>query len=84
MALFGKTPNNGVMNRNQKGNIRDYANISQLVCPANLDNLNAVFINDGLAQSERLQKLNQIAISQCKFCYKLIPDYWTLNEDGED
>lgn len=44
--------------------MRDYANASQLICLANLENLNAVFINDGLPQSERLTKLNQIAISQ--------------------
>ncbi len=65
MALFGKTAkqwrdeNPGI-----KGNMRDYANASQLICLANLENLNAVFINDGLPQSERLTKLNQIAISQ--------------------
>ena len=65
MALFGKTAKqwrDG--NPKEKGNIRDYANVSQLVCLANLENLNAVFINDGLEQSERLVKLNQIAISQ--------------------
>ena len=50
----------------KKGNLRDHANASQLVCLANLENLNAVFINDGLAQSQRLLKLNQIAISQMK------------------
>ncbi len=44
--------------------MRDYANASQLICLANLENLNAVFISDGLEQSERLAKLNQIAISQ--------------------
>lgn len=50
----------------KKGNLRDHANASQLVCLANLENLNAVFINDGLVQRERLEKLNQIAISQMK------------------
>ena len=49
-----------------KGNIRDYANVSQLVCLSNLENLNAVFINEGISQSERLAKLNAIAISQMK------------------
>lgn len=44
--------------------MRDDANASQLICLANLENLNAVFINDGLPQSDRLAKLNQIAISQ--------------------
>ena len=41
-----------------------YANVSQLVCLSNLENLNAVFINEGLSQAERLAKLNSIAISQ--------------------
>ena len=49
-----------------KGNIRDYANVSQLVCLSNLENLNAVFINEGIPQAERLAKLNAIAISQMK------------------
>lgn len=65
MALFGKTAKQWRdQNSDKKGNIRDYANASQLICLANLENLNAVFINDGLTQSERLKKLNQIAISQ--------------------
>ncbi|MCF6174987.1 MAG: KilA-N domain-containing protein [Victivallaceae bacterium] len=67
MALFGKTAKQWRdENPKEKGNIRDYANVSQLVCLANLENLNAVFINDGLEQSDRLVKLNQIAISQMK------------------
>jgi len=67
MALFSKTAKEWRdENPKEKGNIRDYANVSQLVCLANLENLNAVFINDGLEQSERLIKLNQIAISQMK------------------
>ena len=67
MALFGKTAKQWRdENPMEKGNIRDYANVSQLVCLANLENLNAVFINDGLPQSERLVKLNQIAIQQMK------------------
>ena len=43
-----------------------YANVSQLVCLSNLENLNAVFINEGVPQTERLAKLNTIAISQMK------------------
>lgn len=46
------------------GNIRDYATINQLICFSNLENLNAVFINEGLSQYERLEKLNLIAIQQ--------------------
>ena len=47
-----------------KGNIRDYATINQLICLSNMENLNAVFINEGMPQPERLHKLNQIAIQQ--------------------
>jgi len=65
MALFGKTAKQWrVANPNEKGNIRDYANGAQLVCLANMENLNAVFINDGLPQHKRIERLNQIAISQ--------------------
>ena len=67
MALFGKTAKQWRdENSDKKGNIRDYANVSQLVCLANMENLNAVFINEGLEQQERLVRLNQIAISQMK------------------
>ena len=51
-------------NPNLDGNIRDYATMNELICLANLENLNSVFINEGLKQSERLEKLNKIAISQ--------------------
>ena len=65
MALFGMTAKQWRdSNPESKGNIRDYANVSQLVCLSNLENLNAVFINEGLPQAERLAKLNAIAISQ--------------------
>jgi len=65
MALFGKTAKQWRdENPDEKGNIRDYANVSQLVCLANLENLNAVFIGEGMPQHERLKKLNQIAIGQ--------------------
>ncbi len=47
-----------------KGNIRDYATINELICLSNMENLNAVFIEQGMSQSERLVKLNQIAIHQ--------------------
>ncbi|MDO9537321.1 MAG: KilA-N domain-containing protein [Thermoplasmata archaeon] len=67
MALFGKTAAQWrAENPDKEGNIRDYANISQLVCLANLENLNSVFINEGLKQTERLTRLNQIAIKQMK------------------
>lgn len=49
-----------------KGNIRDYASINELICLSNMESLNAVFINQGISQGERLLKLNQIAIQQMK------------------
>ena len=47
-----------------KGNIRDYATINELICLSNMENLNAVFIEQNMSQRERLVKLNQIAIHQ--------------------
>ena len=47
-----------------KGNIRDYATINELICLSNMENLNALFIEQGMSQGERLVKLNQIAIHQ--------------------
>ncbi len=67
MALFGKTAKQWRdANPEKKGNIRDYADISQLVCLSNLENLNAHFIQEGIPQADRLQKLNAIAIHQMK------------------
>jgi len=67
MALFGKTAKQWRdENPEEKGNIRDFANVSQLVCLANLENLNAHFIQEGLSQPERLQRLNQTAIQQMR------------------
>jgi KilA domain-containing protein len=71
MALFGKTAAQWrVENPDKTGNIRDFANVSQLVCLANLENLNAVFINEALEQEERLTRLNQIAIQQMRILVK--------------
>jgi len=84
MALFGKTAKQWRdENLDKKGNIRDYANVSQLVCLANLENLNALFINEKMNQSERLTRLNQIAISQMKI---LIADHrleWLEKESSK-
>jgi hypothetical protein len=67
MALYGKTAKQWrTENKDKKGNIRDYSNVTQLVCLANLENLNALFIKENLPQTERLTKLNQIAIEQMK------------------
>ena len=82
MALFGKTAKQWQdENPTEKGNIRDYANVSQLVCLSNLENLNAVFINEGMDQGKRLQKLNEIAIGQMKI---LLQDTTTAMLSPED
>ena len=81
MALFAKTAKQWRdENPNEEGNIRDYVNVSQLVCLANPENLNSVFINEELSQSDRLIKLNQIAISQMKI---LLADNSIKNLKGE-
>lgn len=49
-----------------KGNIRDYASINELICLSNMENLNAVFIDQGIPQGERLVRLNRIAIQQMR------------------
>ena len=67
VAMFGMTAKQWrEANADKKGNIRDYATINELICLSNMENLNAVFIDQGLPQSERLIKLNQIAIQQMK------------------
>lgn len=67
VAMFGKTAKQWrEENLGQKGNIRDYASINELICLSNMENLNAVFIEQGIPQSERLVKLNQIAIQQMR------------------
>lgn len=67
MALFGMTAKEWCDSHpGKKGNIRDYANVSQLVCLSNLENLNALFIQEKTPQAERLRKLNQIAIQQMR------------------
>ena len=67
MALFGKTAKQWRdENPDHKGNICDEGNVSQLVCLANLETLNAHFIQQGLPQAERLKVLNQTAIHQMK------------------
>lgn len=65
MALFGMTAKQWrETHPEKKGNLRDFANVSQLVCLSNLENLNALFIQEAISQPERLKKLNQIAIQQ--------------------
>lgn len=84
MALFGKTAKQWRdENPDKKGNVRDYANVTQLVCLVNLENLNAVFIDERIKQNERLQKLNQIAIGQMKILLQT-DSARQLEEGGED
>ncbi len=65
VAMFGMTAKQWRdANPDLKGNIRDYASINELICLSNMENLNAVFIEQGMPQQERLIKLNQIAIHQ--------------------
>ena len=67
VALFGVTAREWrEANPDLKGNIRDYANINELICLSNLENLNALFINENMPQSKRLLKLNEIAIQQMR------------------
>ena len=71
VALFGMTAKQWQeSNKNLKGNIRDYADVYQLVCLANLESLNAHFITENIMQSIRIEKLNQLAIKQMKILLK--------------
>jgi hypothetical protein len=65
VAMFGMTAKQWrEANPELKGNIRDYATINELICLSNMENINAVLINEGIPQGERLVKLNRIAIQQ--------------------
>lgn len=65
VAMFGMTAKQWrAANPDKKGNIRDYASINELICLSNMENLNAVFIEQGMPQNDRLIRLNQIAIHQ--------------------
>ncbi|MDE6564349.1 MAG: KilA-N domain-containing protein [Muribaculaceae bacterium] len=67
VALFGMTAKQWrESNPDLKGNIRDYATVNELICLSNMENINAVFIEQGITQPERLVKLNQIAIHQMR------------------
>ena len=67
VAMFGMTAKQWrEANPDLKGNIRDYATINELNCLSNMENINAVFIEQGISQGERLVKLNQIAIHQMR------------------
>ncbi|MBT4651044.1 KilA-N domain-containing protein [Candidatus Woesearchaeota archaeon] len=67
VALFGTTAKEWRLKNSEKeGNLRDEADVFQLICLANLETLNSQFIKEGLIQEKRLSKLNEIAISQMK------------------
>ena len=66
VALFGVTKQWREDNPDLKGNMRDYAGINELICLSNMENINAVLINEGMSQKDRLMKLNAIAIQQMK------------------
>ena len=67
VALFGITAKEWrETNPDEKGNIRDYATLEQLVVLSNMESINALLIGQGLTQSERLIQLNKVAINQMK------------------
>lgn len=79
VALFGKTAKEWKdENPNLDGNMRDYANILQLVILINLENLNAEMINQGIQQSERLNRLNEVAKKQ----YEILQDSKGIKKIG--
>ncbi|MBQ4109460.1 MAG: KilA-N domain-containing protein, partial [Clostridia bacterium] len=71
MALFGKTAKDWrVENPDKKGNIRDYATVEQLLVIANMESFNAILIEQGVPQRERLVQLNAMAKSQLRVLEK--------------
>ncbi len=71
MALFGMTAKQWRdKNPDKQGNIREYATINELICLANLENINSIYINERIEQSERLIRLNKIAIAQMEILTK--------------
>ena len=85
VALFGLTAKQWRdAHPRQKGNIRDYATINQLICLSNMENLNAVFINDRLEQTERLERLNKIAIQQMSILEQSLSERSVMRESNSD
>jgi len=84
MALFGVTARQWrELNPNSKGNMRDHANVHQLVCLANLETMNAYLIQQGVIATERLQQLNALAISQMTILSRqALPFSGLQNSDG--
>ena len=72
VAMFGMTAKEWRdKNPDLQGNMRDYATINELLCLSNMENINAVLIDDNVSQSDRLQKLNTIAIQQMSILQKV-------------
>lgn len=85
VAMFGMTAKQWRdANPTLKGNIRDYATINELICLSNMENLNAVFIEQGISQPERLLKLNQIAIHQMSVLENEIPDRKFIKQECQN
>jgi hypothetical protein len=71
VALFGMTAKQWQEeNPKLSGNMRDYADVNQLVCLANLESLNAHFIDENISQNLRVEKLNKVAIKQMNILLK--------------
>ena len=71
MALFGMTAAQWRKgNSDNQGNIRDYATIEQLLVLANLENVNALYISQGISQSQRIMELNRLAREQLSLMLK--------------
>jgi hypothetical protein len=85
VALFGMTAKEWrEANPGKKGNMRDYATINQFICLSNMENLNAVFINEGIPQRDRLHKLNKIAIQQMTALEDVKNVQWTFDSATEN
>lgn len=67
VALFGQTAKQWrTKNKDKKGNIRDYASLNELLVLSNMENYNAILIEEGMEQSERILTLNKFAKKQLK------------------
>lgn len=83
MALFGKTAQQWrEENPELSGNIRDYAHVNELICLSNLENINALYIEEDFHQNERLKRLNEIAIHQMKILTKSLATSKGLSKSG--
>jgi len=83
MALFGKTAQQWrEENPDLNGNIRDYAHVNELICLSNLENINALYIEEEYPQNERLKRLNEIAIHQMKILTKSLATSKGLSKSG--